>query len=340
VWQDISGAATQNRAPVDADFGYALRVAEIPNGDVARAAYSTPTNLVQELPAQSIGATLLANGSMETGNPPTGWGAQGSATLSAAADERTSGAGAQSLSAVRGSTNVLASKSYTPATGDLLLLSAWRKSVDGVAGAGLGASAGSTGVELWFTGYSLLSSWNAAQTIIRAPATTLYAVLAVQAGGGNEARFDDYKAEVITRNAQLVAPSADMQIDVRFTLPVSAFEGTQVWVTPRISDFSSGNYWLALLVYTGGQWNITLYSVASHTRTSRTSASNIGTTNGVRINMNGNSISLYTTTDAFTTAPTQRGSTVTNSLYNSATGVNVLATPDVTPGNASYAPAT
>jgi len=50
-----------------------------------------------------LGSELLTNGNMEAGNPPTGWSAGGTATLSGAADERTGGAGAQSLNVVRGS---------------------------------------------------------------------------------------------------------------------------------------------------------------------------------------------------------------------------------------------
>jgi hypothetical protein len=64
----------------------------------------TPT-LTGSLQASALGdwgANLLTNGDMEDGDPPTGWGAGGGATLSAVADERTGGAGAQSLSALRG----------------------------------------------------------------------------------------------------------------------------------------------------------------------------------------------------------------------------------------------
>jgi hypothetical protein len=49
------------------------------------------------------------------------------------------------------------------------------------------------------------------------------------------------------------------------------------------------------------------------------------------------SISLYTSADGETF--TQRGSTINNSTYQTATGVNVLATSDVTLGNLEYAPA-
>jgi hypothetical protein len=50
----------------------------------------------------TLGAELLTNGNMETGSPPTSWTAGNSATLAAAADERTGGAGAQSLQITNG----------------------------------------------------------------------------------------------------------------------------------------------------------------------------------------------------------------------------------------------
>ena len=46
----------------------------------------------------TLGAELLTNGNMETGDPPTGWTPSGGPTLDGVADERTGGAGVQSLS--------------------------------------------------------------------------------------------------------------------------------------------------------------------------------------------------------------------------------------------------
>jgi hypothetical protein len=51
-----------------------------------------------------LGAELLANGSMEEGSPPTGWLAQGSATLTSVAEERTGGSGSNCLNIANGDT--------------------------------------------------------------------------------------------------------------------------------------------------------------------------------------------------------------------------------------------
>lgn len=148
---------------------------------------------------------------------------------------------------------------------------------------------------------------------------------------------DNLSAKKITPNTEKVAPSANMKITQRYTLPGSPRKGEEVWLMPRISSFSSGNYWIAVLTYTGSQWNISLNSVASHSRTSRTSATDIGTTSGIYVNCNGDSLSLFTYDGA---TWTQRGSTVTNATYNTATGYNVMATSLVTLGALNYSAAT
>jgi hypothetical protein len=140
----------------------------------------------------------------------------------------------------------------------------------------------------------------------------------------------------ITLNTQLVAPSADMRISFFYTLPASPVNGDQVWVLPRISDFATGNYWKARLIYTGSQWNINLYSVALHVDTSVASATNIGTTNGIRVTMDGDQVSLFTTVNSGA-GWTQRDTTKTSALYQSATGVNVLYASTVTPGEVAFA---
>jgi hypothetical protein len=149
---------------------------------------------------------------------------------------------------------------------------------------------------------------------------------------------DNIVEKEVTLNVQLTAPTANMKLDLLYTLPGTPLAGSQVWVCPRISDWVTGNYWAAKLVYDGAAWNINLYSVATHTPTSRIAATNIGASNGIRVNMNGDSISLWTTADGGANW-SQRGSTISNSTYNTATGVNALWTSDFTPGTLAYAAA-
>lgn len=151
--------------------------------------------------------------------------------------------------------------------------------------------------------------------------------------------IDAMSAKLLTPDTEITVPSADMNMTQLYTLPGTPKRGQNILLMPRISSFASGNYWLVLLQRVVTQWDIYLYSVAAHARTSRTSAGNIGTTNGIQVNMNGDSISLYTTADGGGNW-TQRGTTVTNSLYNTATGVNVMAASEITLGQLTYAPAT
>jgi hypothetical protein len=112
-----------------------------------------------------------------------------------------------------------------------------------------------------------------------------------------------------------------------------------VWLPARISSFSSGNYWLVYLEYSGTQWNVYLYSVASHTRTQQKTASNVGTTNGLRFYALGTTIRMYTTANSGTNW-TQRGTDLTSSTYQSSVGYNAIYGSQFTPGALAYTAAT
>jgi hypothetical protein len=172
------------------------------------------------------------------------------------------------------------------------------------------------------------------RTLSRADSTDIR----LQTSGVSDVTVDNASVKALTLNGQLTAPSANMKIDQLFTLPGTPIKGTQVWVYLRISDYAVGNFWKVELLYTGTQWNINLYSVATFTKTSRIAATNVGATNGVRINMNADSISLWTTPDGGANW-TQQGSTITNNTYQTATGVNAAWTSDVTAGNLVFAAA-
>ena len=79
---------------------------------------------------ETLDAELLTNGNMETGDPPTGWLAT-TATLDGVADERTGGAGAQSLSITATAANGDAHKNATVVSGALYFIDSWSKMVSG-----------------------------------------------------------------------------------------------------------------------------------------------------------------------------------------------------------------
>lgn len=155
-------------------------------------------------------------------------------------------------------------------------------------------------------------------------------------GAGTDAVVDYAEDNLITVNPEFTAPSANMRITWKFTPPASPVSGSQYWGIARSSNFSSGNYLFVLLTYTGSQWNVTLYKVATFTRTATAAAAtNIGSCNGIRVNFNGNLLDLETTANDGGTW-TARGSQVNDATYNTATGVNALWTSDFTAGNIQY----
>lgn len=327
AWADIALATNKDYTPVDADFGLALRLNVTAGGVTAN---SNSTDLTIEAPAQSLGAELLNNGTFAvwTGDNPDGWllaGESGSDPMvtQVAAD---------------GSAGTGAARLYKSSSDSLPYIRQVVQTVGAFYEYRVVISAYTSGAVNVTDFNAITSAYNAAGTyssIFRAAGTSLGIVAAGLAG---DFVVDSASDKLITLNTQLTAPSAGMRLDWLYTLPVAPLVGSAIWLCPRISDFTAGNYWAVKLVYTGTQWNINLYSVATHTATSRIAATNIGATDGIRINMNGDSISLYTTADGGTNW-TQRGSTISNSTYNTATGVNALWTSDVTPGNLVYAAA-
>lgn len=69
---------------------------------------------------------LVSNGNMETGDPPTGW-LTTNATTDGVADERTGGAGAQSIKVIRTGSGAVSYRSVTTVSGSLYVLSGWMK---------------------------------------------------------------------------------------------------------------------------------------------------------------------------------------------------------------------
>src|SRR5690606_18200041 len=86
------------------------------------------------------------------------------------------------------------------------------------------------------------------------------------------------------------------------------------------------------------RWDIAVYSVDDQTRSAALiSAANIGTTNGLRLDLDGDTLTLSTTADGGDTW-TPQGTPATSSLYNTSVGVNVKATSNVVLGRLVYAP--
>lgn len=314
-WVDIGSATNKNYTPVDADFGYALRLV-VTTGGVS--ANSNSTNLTQEAPAQTLGSERITNGTLAGGL--TGWSASGTPTTLEVSSGRLH------VITDAASEGAVQSSVYTNLAGQFFEF-------------GLDAEITSGGLQVLLQGGStplnIAYSGNATRRVLLRETTTNSRNLLLWGTTTSEFYADNLTLKSATINTELVAPSANMRISQFYTLPASPAQGDALWLMPRISDFATGNYWLGLLEYTGSQWNITLYSVATHTRTARiATVTNIGTSNGIRITANGSDWTLETTANSGSNW-TSRG-TVNNSTYSTATGANVVATSTFTLGLLQY----
>lgn len=280
--------------------------------------------------AQSTGAELLTDGGFEIGI--ASWSTIAGATLTNPAGTRTGGSGSKIMRIARNaSNNPGAFESISGVSGDVHRLSGWAQG-DGTF---LPQFLRPTAFDL-IQALLATNSWQPFDVLFQMDANGFSPTFRANATSAGFIELDDLSETKITTNPQITAPSADMRISQYYTLAASPVVGSQIWVMPRISNFASGNYWLVLLTFnTSSQWDITLFSVAASARTSRTSAANIGTTNGIRINCNGNLLDLQTTADNGQNWTT-RGSQVNNALYNTATGVNTIYSPNNTIGRMTY----
>lgn len=330
-WATAAGMTTLDATPTDATFGYYLRLKCTRSGVTATSAASGAR--VAEGPSQSLGAELLTNPSFTawTTDNPDGWTVGGESGSDPMVTQVASGGGAGTGAARMYAS---ASSNQPTLTQNVLVASSYYE-----AEATLSASNSAVFLRLGSGGQQTLSNATVATTAHvqgRANNTNFVIIPSVSA---NDITIDAVTVKLLTPNTELTALSANMRIDQFFTLPGSPMPGECIRLFSRISSYASGNYWQVWLRYTvGSNWEIDLYSVASHTPTSRINVSGLSAPNGIRVNMNGDDISLYTTTNGGTNW-TQRGTTISNALYNTATGVNAMWSNRVTIGNLVYAPA-
>lgn len=145
---------------------------------------------------ENLDATILTNGDMETGNPPTGW-SSATATLSGQADERTGGAGVQCLQLV-GTSGAYAEahRSATASTGALYKLSIWMKNI-GSSWVSYGLSGILSYVSYSDTTWKNFTAYRTKEGVAWNPN-----VLHLR-DGTDDSRFDDYLIQ------KVLTPSAD-----------------------------------------------------------------------------------------------------------------------------------
>jgi len=275
--------------------------------------------------AQSLGAELLVNGDFSSGSsgaaPPswtiTGAGAGKTFTIT----DPTGGAGT-------GAARLVSDTQFVPnARQTILTIGDYYETV-GVVSAW---TSGNWSFQDVANGMIMSAAAAETQSLIARAANTAYLLQGFTAP--MDFTIDSVSVKKITLNTQRSAPSANMRITALFTPPASPIKGDQVWIPVRISNWTTGDYLLAVYVYTGTRWDVQFYTVTAHSRSGNLGgATNVGTAIGMRVNCNGNSISVETLSGTTWTA---RGTTMTNANYNTATDFNVLARSTFTLGTLS-----
>lgn len=149
------------------------------------------------------------------------------------------------------------------------------------------------------------------------------------ASNGN-ATLDSISYKALTLNNAVTMP-ADALIDYIFSLPASPVAGDDIHCLYRIEATGDElvDCWDAYLKRNDANsaWDARLDSIAARTRTNRIAVTGVGTPGAIRVSVTGNDHRMFTEASG---AWTQRGGTVTNSSFASATLANTMATSNFT----------
>jgi len=216
------------------------------------------------------GAEGLTNGNMETGDPPTGWIAQ-AATLDGVADERTGGAGVQSIDILGTGVYPSAYKAAVLPVG-FMRFSGWGKNIAGNAGffsPAPGFNAPAVGDVAWVS-KTFTFLYTTANPYIQLYSGTL---------ATHEARFDDISCKPLTFS-ELVRPlNTVFTADVVAQVKVAAFTAyTQAGMAVRLN--SSTTPTAGIIAYFDGWGDIKCYEFSGSTWTQLFTAAKAFTANG------------------------------------------------------------
>ncbi len=186
-------------------------------------------------PIPMLGAELLTNGDMETGDPPATWILNASATKARAADPRTGSAGSYALELARGSGDHCAYQVPGGVSGAWYLLTGWVRNVD------------ATRAYLYHTTPAQLVSsttWTQCQMVMRDTGTGIVRCY-VEGTTGQKARFDDVswkRIDLVSTFAGRPQASADMDTSA----PVTVVAGTRAGVFARLDSLTTpGSFLIA-----------------------------------------------------------------------------------------------
>lgn len=173
-------------------------------------ALCTPVTLV---------ANSLTNGNMETGNPPSSWNANAGSTLTGAADERTGGAGAQSLNVARGTNNSAGYQGRNGLAG-WNIIQGWARNVDATS-VWWSMTGGTGGVTPAVTG----TSWAYGEATLAFYTGSLSGTVRPNVNGtaGQQGRFDDVATYGLTASELMaLLPATRKNVTVKASWTVDA----------------------------------------------------------------------------------------------------------------------
>jgi len=198
----------------------------------------------------TLGGELVTNGNMEAGDPPNNWTGV-AATLDGVADERTGGAGVQSLDIARnGADYASAYQDLVSVAGTWYIFSGWRKRIDAGVEVNFAVYDGAYtgGALLAHPGYSSSAVWVEFTLCFRAISAAFNARCFVQAialANGVSGRFDDVSLKPIPLSDCFLAQDAGTP-DVLVSGEVTVTAKTQGGVVARLDDATTpANFLLA-----------------------------------------------------------------------------------------------
>lgn len=224
---------------------------------------------------------------MEAETPETEW-ALTFAAADGVADERTGGAGAQSLSLVRNhetNNGPGASRDIVVTAGKWYVFRAWQKKVT----CSYIFTRISDATRIWYAPSYTGEEWAQVETIARAASTSFSTRLhTITTADAQEGRFDDVEMKLLTLNAQTTMSGSDAEITFTFTLPTeAAYRGQRVEVFYRIQGTleSEFNCWVARIERNNNNnnWNFRLGSVVNGVETVQASLNDVGTPEQLKV---------------------------------------------------------
>lgn len=328
-WVNIGGATNKNYTPVDADFGYALRLVVTPSS--GSAANSNATNLTYvNAFTQSVGAELVTNGTFAawTTDNPNSWTVSNEAGTSqvhqVGTGEDHTGSGSGCANLYRSDTNGLTISQAILTSNQIYEASVL---VDKFTSGQVRMRDNSAKLQY------IISSAGQKTTIAPVGGSTFELACI---SNPTDATLDNASVKLVTPNT-VVARGADGTYTFNFTLPASPVAGQRVELRYRVNTSTPKvDYWTLYLVRNDANtnWDVRLDSVVSGTATNRINVTGVGTTiDSLRVTVAGDLHDCFTGVSG---TYTQRGSQVNNSAMNTNPGAYALYSTGTIPASLIY----